>query len=302
MKKKNHISALALATVMSFGFVAIPSEIAPTAVVEAATVLSAPEYLSYTSTSDSITLKWDKVTGADAYRVFMYNSKTKKFEKYKDVKSAVCSVTGLDKGKKYNFKVAALKKSSNGYDAGKLSETFSASVMMCIPGLFEGGYTLGDYMENIGYEKTVSDNSIQWQLFYDGKNANNDLEAFSNKCLKVVKNLELGEHLNNGYSVEIIKVEEIEEEGSHLGGALSEYKVYYDGIYVGNLRTKLHSILRYSGKKRYVQSWHTVTFKRKDGVQFWDEKKRASSSKHDTYIAHTDYINMREKILGKDAT
>ena len=38
-----------------------------------------------TQTTTTITLKWNKVTGADGYRVYKYNSKTKKYEKLKDV-------------------------------------------------------------------------------------------------------------------------------------------------------------------------------------------------------------------------
>lgn len=66
-------------------------------------------------TADSITLKWDSVSGADAYAVYIYNSSTKKYEKFKTVTSAKCKVTGLKKGTKYKFIVKSLKKNGNKY-------------------------------------------------------------------------------------------------------------------------------------------------------------------------------------------
>lgn len=78
-------------------------------------------------TTDSITLKWDSVDGADAYAVYKYNSSTKKYEKYKTVTKATCKVTGLKKGTKYQFKVKALKKNGKKYITGGTSKAVAVS-------------------------------------------------------------------------------------------------------------------------------------------------------------------------------
>lgn len=80
------------------------------------------------STKNSVTLTWDKASGADMYRVYKYNDKTGKYEKYKDVKSAKCTVSGLKAGTKYKFKVAAYSKNSDGkYVKGESSKAVSVT-------------------------------------------------------------------------------------------------------------------------------------------------------------------------------
>ncbi len=81
--------------------------------------LDAPANLDATRTANTVTLVWDEVQGASGYRVYKYNSKTKKYEKYKDVTSTTCKVTGLSSKTKYKFKVVALKKSGNSYKTGE---------------------------------------------------------------------------------------------------------------------------------------------------------------------------------------
>ncbi len=78
------------------------------------------------TTKNSVTLSWDEVNGASAYRVYKYNEKTKKYEKYKDVTSTTCKVTGLSSKTKYKFRVTALKKSGKSYKTAK-SATISVT-------------------------------------------------------------------------------------------------------------------------------------------------------------------------------
>ena len=98
---------------------------------EAATKLSAPENVSAEKTATSVTLKWDSVKGADAYRVYKYDEKTKEFVKYKNVISTSCKVTGLSKNTKYYFKVATLTKVNDKFSeqgiTGKISVTTKAN-------------------------------------------------------------------------------------------------------------------------------------------------------------------------------
>ncbi len=83
-------------------------------------VWKAPDAPSVTAeaSSDSIVLKWKKVENADAYGVYMYNSETGKYEKYKNAFGKSCTVTGLKSGTEYRFKVVSLYSAKSKYKAG----------------------------------------------------------------------------------------------------------------------------------------------------------------------------------------
>ncbi len=68
--------------------------------------------VSATQTTSAITLKWSKVAGADGYRIYQYNAKTKKWVSIKTVNSSTLSykVKKLTAGTTYKFCVAAYKK------------------------------------------------------------------------------------------------------------------------------------------------------------------------------------------------
>lgn len=66
--------------------------------------------ITATQTTSTITLKWNKVTGADGYRIYKYNTKTKKYEKLKDVTGTSFRISKLKSGTKYNYKVRAYTK------------------------------------------------------------------------------------------------------------------------------------------------------------------------------------------------
>lgn len=87
----------------------------------------APENIKASKTSDSVTLTWDKADGADMYRVYKYNPETKKYEKYKDVKSAKCTVKGLKGNTKYKFKVVSYSKIDGKYVKGESSKAVSVT-------------------------------------------------------------------------------------------------------------------------------------------------------------------------------
>lgn len=88
--------------------------------------LAAPTGIKASKSTDKITLSWNTVSGADAYRVYMYDPSTGEYEKYKDVSGAKCTVSGLKSGTSYKFKIAALKKTNGKYKAGKRSKEISA--------------------------------------------------------------------------------------------------------------------------------------------------------------------------------
>lgn len=88
---------------------------------------AAPTNFKASKTDNSITLSWDKVDGADAYRVYKYNDKTGKYEKYKDVANEKCKVTGLKSNTEYKFVVTVYNKADGKYVKGKSSKAVSVT-------------------------------------------------------------------------------------------------------------------------------------------------------------------------------
>lgn len=88
--------------------------------------LDAPKGIKTTSTTNSITLQWNKVSGADGYRIYKYDAAQKKYVKYKSVLGTTCTISGLKSYTKYNFKITALVKENDKYQAQEYSEKITA--------------------------------------------------------------------------------------------------------------------------------------------------------------------------------
>ncbi|MCD7742358.1 MAG: Ig-like domain-containing protein [Ruminococcus sp.] len=92
--------------------------------------LSKVSNLTSNSATKSITLKWDKVTSAQGYRIYEYNSSTKKWTKVATVKSGSTTsykVTGLSTAKKYKFRIRAYRKFGSTIKWGSYSSTLTTS-------------------------------------------------------------------------------------------------------------------------------------------------------------------------------
>lgn len=66
--------------------------------------------LEYTASVDSVVLKWSKVSWATGYRVYKYDSTTKKYKSYKTLKDTKLKISGLKSGTIYKFKIKPYKK------------------------------------------------------------------------------------------------------------------------------------------------------------------------------------------------
>lgn len=72
---------------------------------------------SYSSTADTLTLKWTKVSGASGYKIYKYNYTTKKYSLLKTITSpSTVSTTfkSLNTNAKYGYKMVAYKTLPNG--------------------------------------------------------------------------------------------------------------------------------------------------------------------------------------------
>lgn len=87
----------------------------------------APGNVKAEITSDtSIKLSWTSAYGASAYRIYMYDSDTKRYETVESVMALTYTVKGLDPGTKYKFKVASLSYKSGTYSVLATSDVVTA--------------------------------------------------------------------------------------------------------------------------------------------------------------------------------
>ena len=83
-------------------------------------------YLSDVTTT-KYTLRWKSVDGATGYRVYKYDTKTKKYKKYKSTTKTYMKFSKLSPGKKTYYKVMAYTKIGEAIYFGELSESFRAT-------------------------------------------------------------------------------------------------------------------------------------------------------------------------------
>ena len=88
--------------------------------------------ITATQTTSTITLKWSKVTGADGYRVYKYDTKKKKYVKVKDVTKTTLKISDLKVGTKYKYKVRAYTK-DDGTIWGDYSKVFETATKCKTP-------------------------------------------------------------------------------------------------------------------------------------------------------------------------
>lgn len=79
--------------------------------------LAKPSSLKASVSGKKITLSWKKVSGAEAYRVYQYDSSKKKYVKVKDVTKNKTTIT-VKKNGTYKFKVSSLDKQNGKFVVG----------------------------------------------------------------------------------------------------------------------------------------------------------------------------------------
>lgn len=89
---------------------------------ETVSQLKAPKVKSKKATNDTVSITWKKVKGAAGYNVYMYDSSKKVYAQYKMLSKTSCTVTGLDSGKTYKFKLSAYSDNNGIKQEGKLSK------------------------------------------------------------------------------------------------------------------------------------------------------------------------------------
>ncbi|MCM1059129.1 MAG: redoxin family protein [Eubacterium sp.] len=132
MKLKKLLS-LAMATIIISGYTPITETVSfsNSMILETSAAsnskLKAPAGIKSAATANSIVLQWNKITGSDGYRIYMYDSSKKKYVKYKSVSGTKCTVSNLKANTEYYFKITALVKNNDKYSAQEYSEKISVT-------------------------------------------------------------------------------------------------------------------------------------------------------------------------------
>ena len=98
-----------------------------TAITAQAAKLSVPANIKASVSKNKVTITWNKVSGADGYRVYKYDSSKKAFVRLKTISGTKTAVSGLSKGKHY-FKIAAVEKVNGKYQAGTASKNITVNI------------------------------------------------------------------------------------------------------------------------------------------------------------------------------
>jgi hypothetical protein len=75
-------------------------------------------------TDDSVTLYWDKPSGATDYSIYVYNKDTKEYELYKSTSRTTITVSGLKKDTAYSFRIKSYKEKGNSIAYADMSDSY----------------------------------------------------------------------------------------------------------------------------------------------------------------------------------
>lgn len=154
MKKVSKILCLLLSVV-----VLVSSLSAVSFSAYAASVGKVTGVVSHTYDTKSITLTWKKVKNASGYKVYKYNSKSKKYKAVATVSKNKAKITKLSPNKTYKFKVRAYKTNGKKKSYGAYSNVYKKSTIanvnikkMLLSGYLYNCYPTSELAEYIFYK------------------------------------------------------------------------------------------------------------------------------------------------------
>lgn len=111
-KIKSKLAAILIAMAGAAGMLTVPNVIVPAehfSVCAAESAMSAPTAPKSEPGLDNVKLSWNKVSGADAYTVFIKKNEKDEYKKYKTVRAPECLIKDLKPGTSYIVKVTPVK-------------------------------------------------------------------------------------------------------------------------------------------------------------------------------------------------
>ncbi len=210
--KKKLLSVLMALTMLAGTAVYTPAADVPFSVnAEAASSekLAKPTSLKATINGTKVTLSWKKVSGAEAYGVYKYNTSKEKYVKVKTTTKTKITID-LKKAGTYKFRVYSLDKVDGKYKKGKYAYkkvTIQDNVLEDVIKGFSYGTSRSKVLDRIGDGKyTAVDDLILWEkeegVIYCYQFENKKLKyygvayEYSDSALKKLKKLFSGSEWN----------------------------------------------------------------------------------------------------------
>lgn len=137
----------------------------PWKVVHNAKMLQAPE-VKYSRTATTVTLKWNKVQGANGYRVYIYNKDSKEYEALATISKTSYKVAGLNANTSYKFAVRAYAKTVSGNEWADDYEKLTVRTLPQTPTLYVSSDD-GDVIFNLSKVQGATGYVVYWS---DSKN------------------------------------------------------------------------------------------------------------------------------------
>ena len=217
-------------------------------------------------TDDSVTLYWDKPSGATGYSVYVYRKEADDYELYKTTSRTTITVSGLEKDTAYNFKIKSHKEKSNSKAYGDMSDsykeyTYNSGAIPHTKAQAAQNYNelianlkaeknmtvqykktidteyIGCDTDNLAmtvkntlglFEGTLKTNYTYKNGYNDKKSANKLIEPYSKKPSLTKDDIESYSvtEKENGYIIKII----LKSESNIYSKGMSSQKSYFDGV------------------------------------------------------------------------
>lgn len=195
-----------------------------------ATNVKQVESLKMTDNTDStISISWKKVKNAKGYRLFVENTETNEYEKYKDIGSeADCKFdfSDVECGSIFNIKIAAFKEFRNKEYLGELSEPITIyslpAKLDVVPSSEEEGILLAKW--------TVQKNAAGYEVQYSKDQEFKDfqeqaLEGAQNSQIKVEKLTPKDVYFTRGRAYIVVNSDKIYGDWSDVNNTAIKEKV-----------------------------------------------------------------------------
>ncbi|MGN0657006.1 MAG: hypothetical protein ACI4KR_09440 [Ruminiclostridium sp.] len=190
---KKQIAAVLLTAAMLTAPVIIDSPAAAPFCItaEAASAkLAKPTSLKASVSGKKITLSWEKVSGAEAYRIYQYDSEKEKYVKVKDITKNKTTIT-VKKTGTYKFKISSLDKQDgkfvvgNGATVKATVKSSSSSNTSELDEVFSGlswGMSKEEVIKKKNFKKYTNDDDI---IFYSKSDDVTYFYQFKNDKLNI---------------------------------------------------------------------------------------------------------------------
>lgn len=233
---------------------------------ETATVPSVTKSIKVTkSATEYVTLKWEAVKGATGYRVYVYNSQTKKWEtSVKATTKLTANVKNLVPGRSYNFAVKAFTRTDSGDIWAKSYTKITGKT----------ADMTDDYARKLFCEASKVDIKW-WPAFYVAEGSENQIDSELRDYFHIVDPYDYIEAEINGYSYYFYAVVDSQiKSKSQLKALMSKY---FDEDYVE------HCLMEF---KDYNGKLYTVVydFDYELASYYTDSIKKISSTHYRYYL------------------